>query len=141
MNKKELEKKKDQKRKEKLARKEERKSNVGPKSLDDMIAYVDENGQLTDTPPDPRNKKEVELESISVSTPKMENIETPELKGRVEHYNSDKGYGFIKSQDSVEKYFFHINSAPNNIKEGDVVTYELERGKKGMNAVNIIIEK
>lgn len=141
MNKKELEKKKDQKRKEKLARKEERKSNVGPKSLDDMIAYVDENGQLTDTPPDPKKKKEIELESINISTPKMEDVEISELRGRVEHFNSDKGYGFIKNLGSIEKYFFHINSAPASISEGNEVIFELERGKKGLNAVNISIVK
>ncbi len=141
MNKKELEKKKNQKRKEKLERKEERKNGSGKKSLDDMIAYVDENGRLTSTPPDPAKKQEVEVESISVSIPKMEDIEEVALTGKVEHYNQDKGYGFIKDSRSIEKYFFHINSAPDNIAEGNEVTFELERGKKGMNAVNISIKK
>ena len=55
-NKKELEKKRKQKRKEKQQRKEERKAS-GSKSFDDMIAYVDENGIVIDTPPD-SNKKQ-----------------------------------------------------------------------------------
>ncbi len=142
MNKKELEKKREQKRKEKQMRKEERKKNGGASSLDDMIMYVDENGQLTSTPPDPTKKKEeIDIESISVSTPKMEDVEEPDLRGKVEHYNQDKGYGFIKDLNNGEKYFFHINNAPEDITEGNEVTFELERGKKGMNAVNIIIVK
>ena len=52
MNKKELEKKKQSKKQEKLKRKENRKTNSGTKSFDDMIAYVDEHGNITDTPPD-----------------------------------------------------------------------------------------
>lgn len=135
-NKRELEKKKNQKRKEKQQRKEERKA-AGTQSLDDMIAYVDENGVITDTPPDPTQKQEVDLEDISVSTPKKEDIEEPVLKGRVEYFNPDKGYGFIKHAGSVNKYFFHISSAPDTIREGNMVTFELERGQKGMNAVNI----
>ena len=142
MNKKELEKKKNQKRKEKQMRKEERKKNGGVSSMDDMIMYVDEFGQLTSTPPDPTKKKEeVDIESISVSTPKMEEVEEEDLRGRVDYYNADKGYGFIKNLNSVEKYFFHINNAPDSIAEGNIVTFELEAGKKGMNAVNINIEK
>jgi cold shock CspA family protein len=138
-NKRELEKKKEQKRKEKQQRKEERKEG-GSKSFDDMIAYVDENGVITDTPPDPNKRQEVDLNNISVSTPKKEEVEE-ELKGHVEHFNSDKGYGFIKSLSGTDKYFFHISNAPANIAEGNVVTFELERGEKGMNAVNIVLAK
>jgi cold shock CspA family protein len=59
----------------------------------------------------------------------------------VEHFNTEKGYGFIKDIGSVEKYFFHINNAPDNITEGNQVTFELERGQRGMNAVRITIIK
>ncbi len=138
-NKKELEKKKEQKRKEKQLRKEERKAS-GSRSFDDMIAYVDENGMITDTPPDPDRKQEVELDDIVVSTPKKEEVEeTPILKGRVEYFNSSKGYGFIKNLANAEKYFFHVSNAPANITEGNIVTFELERGEKGMNAVRIAL--
>ena len=140
-NKRELEKKKEQKRQEKLKRKEERKANAGGSSLDDMIAYVDENGRITSTPPDPDKKQEVELENIAVSTPKKEEVEEVPLTGRVEHFNSDKGYGFIKNLAGMEKYFFHVSNAPADIDEGDLVTFELERGEKGMNAVRIVITK
>ncbi len=139
-NKRELEKKKEQKRKEKLQRKEERKAG-GVSSFDDMIAYVDENGFITDTPPDPTKKQEIDLEDIEVSTPKKEEIEDPILRGRVEHFNTEKGYGFIKNLSGVDKYFFHISNAPAEIAEGNTVTFELERGDRGMNAVKIVLTK
>ena len=139
-NKRELEKKKELKKKEKEKRKEERKA-AGTQSFEDMIAYVDENGMITSTPPDPEKKQEVNVESITVSTPKQEEVEEVELKGRVEHFNADKGYGFIKDLASVEKYFFHVSNAPANIAQGDLVIFELEKGTRGMNAVKIVITK
>jgi cold shock CspA family protein len=135
-NKREIQKKKEQKRKDKQKRKEERKAN-GTRSLDDMIAYVDENGIFTDTPP--LMRQEVEAGSIAISTPKKEDVEETVLIGRVEFFNPDKGYGFIKNTANIDKYFFHISNAPDNIAEGNMVTFELERGKKGMNAVKIVI--
>ena len=69
-NKKEVEKKKAQKRKEKQQRKEERKANSTGGSLDDMIAYVDENGVITTEAPDTTQKTEVDVNEIAVSTPK-----------------------------------------------------------------------
>lgn len=139
-NKKELEKKKHSKKLEKQKRKEERTSSNG-KSFDDMIAYVDEFGSLTNTPPDLTKKNKVDVDSILISTPKKEDIIEPILKGRVEFINSERGYGFIKDLKSVEKYFFHFNNAPDEIKANDLVNFELERGKKGMNAINVIITK
>ena len=137
-NKREIEKSKQQRRKEKQQRKEERKNNP-TSTFEDMIAYVDENGVITSTPPDPTNKLEVEIEDIIISTPKKEELEDPILQGRVEFFNSDKGFGFIKHIGSVEKYFFHVSNAPSSIAEGNMVTFELERGQKGMNAVKIAL--
>lgn len=135
-NKRENEKKKASKRIEKQKRKEERKAG-GTSSLDDMIAYVDENGLITSTPPEERVKEEINVENIAVSTPKKVDEGPVIYKGRVEFFNPDKGFGFIKDLSSTEKYFFHISAAPQNIAEGNVVTFETERGAKGMNAVNI----
>lgn len=137
-NKREVEKNKQQKRKEKLERREERKNNP-TNSFEDMIAYVDENGVITDTPPSERKKQEIDIEDIEISVPKKEDIEDPILQGRVEHFNADKGYGFIKHIGSADKYFFHVSSAPSGITEGNTVTFELERGQKGMNAVRIAL--
>ena len=108
-SKRELEKKKQGKKLEKQQRKEERKANRGGSSLDDMIAYVDANGMITDTPPDMSSKPKVDAETIAVFVPKKEEQEPVALRGRVEHFNTDKGYGFIKDLDSTEKYFFHIS--------------------------------
>jgi cold shock CspA family protein len=139
-NKRELEKKREQKRQEKQKRKVERKANAGDGSLENMIAFVDENGVISGTPPDPENRQEVDTESIAVSTPPKEKREDPILKGRVEHFNRDKGYGFIKDTGSIEKYFFHISNAPDEISEGDLVFFELEKGQRGMNAVRIMFQ-
>ena len=124
---------------EKQKRKEERKANAGNGSFEDMIAYVDENGLITDTPPDMNNKQEINIEDIAVSTLKKEETEETVLRGRVEYFNEDRGFGFIKDVNSTEKYFFYITSVQNPIVEGNMVTFELERGRKGMNAVRIAL--
>ena len=140
-NKRELEKRKSSKRLEKQKRKEARKANAGSGSFEDMIAYVDENGFITSTPPDSSVKEEVDVESIEISIPKKVEEDNKALVGNVEYFNSDKGFGFIKKIDSEEKYFFHISNAPASIKKGNKVTFELERGKEGMNAINIALAK
>ncbi len=106
-----------------------------------MIAYVDENGLITTTPPDKKEKEEINIEDIEISVPTKEKIEDSILKGRIEHFNKEKGYGFIKHLASVDKYFFHINNCNDNVKEGNIVLFELERGTKGLNAVNVKVEK
>ena len=135
-SKKENEKKKQAGRLEKQNRKEEKKLSGKANSFDDMIAYVDENGRITSTPPEMNSpKEEIDHEEIRISTPKQGE---PEIrKGRVEHLNSDKGYGFIKDLAGTEKYFFHVSHVLSNIVENDIVTFDLERGKRGMNAINI----
>ena len=76
--------------------------------------------------------------SIEIGVPKREAIEVPAIrKGRVEFFNHSKGFGFIKESDSQEKFFVHVNSLTEEIKEGDIVTFELERGFKGMSAIRV----
>ncbi len=140
-NKREKEKNKQKKKLDKQKRKEERKANAGSKTFEDMIAYVDENGVITDTPVDLTQVEEIDASLIDVSVPKKEEVEDVPLQGHVEFFNSDKGFGFIKDTMSGEKFFFHISNAPENISEGNRVQYELERGPKGMNAVNISMVK
>lgn len=136
--KRENEKKKQAKRIEKQKSKEERRAG-GSSSFDDMIAWVDHNGNLTDVPPEERQQKveEIKLEDIAVSTPKKEDVIEEPMKGRVEYFNETKGYGFIKDLVTTEKYFFHISEAPMDISEGRIVTFELERALRGLNAVRI----
>ena len=140
-SKRDREKLKEQKRKEKQQRKEERQSS-GPSSFEDMIAYVDENGMITSIPPtDDIKKEEINPDEIIIATPKKEETEPVILKGRVEFFNESRGFGFIKDLSGVDKYFFHVNNAAPGIVENDIVTFDLERGVKGMNAVNICLEK
>lgn len=142
-NKKEKEKKRLKKRQEKLLKKEERKANSEGGGLDNMIAYVDENGMITDTPPDPTIKrKAIVASNIEIGVPKREDVvEEIEKTGRVEFFNDQKGFGFIKDQNSQEKYFVHIHGLIDEIKEGNMVTFELEKGMKGMNAVKVKVIK
>jgi cold shock CspA family protein len=142
--KKEKEKKRLKKRKEKLERKEERKANSQKgAALEDMLMYVDENGQLVDTPPDPLKKKKINASNIEISVPKKEIDPDAGLpkKGKVEFFNDQKGYGFIKDLDTQEKFFVHIHGCNDVIAEGDKVTFDLEKGLKGMNAVNVTLVK
>lgn len=136
--KKDREKKRLQKKKEKEQRKEERKSNnMKGASLDDMISYVDEYGNLTDTPPDPKAKKtKVDLSTIQLGAAKREE-EDPIKTGKVDFFNTDKGFGFIIDSFGKERYFFHVNGLIDQVAENDKVQFELERGPKGWNAINV----
>lgn len=58
-------------------------------------------------------------------------------KGTVKFFNDSKGFGFIKEADSPREYFVHKNGLKESIKENDEVTFDLEEGKKGLNAVNV----
>lgn len=137
VGKRENEKKRIAKREEKLKKKEAKTKS----SLDDMIAYVDENGVISSTPPAENIKKEeINVEEIMIATPKKEDEGPVILRGRVEFFNESRGFGFIKNLSSVEKYFFHVNNVVGNISENNIVTFDLERGVKGMNAVNICLE-
>ncbi|MDG5799212.1 cold shock domain-containing protein [Marinilabiliaceae bacterium ANBcel2] len=137
-NKKELEKKKRKKKQDKEHKKEVRRSKSEKKSLDDMIAYVDENGKITSTPPDPDRKTEVNAEDIEVSVSKQEEVEyDPVRKGVVTFFNDAKGYGFIKDSETQESVFVHVNGLLDDIEKGSKVTFETEMGLKGINAVKV----
>ncbi|WP_430825955.1 cold-shock protein [Carboxylicivirga sp. N1Y90] len=136
-NKKEKEKKRLKKRQDKKQKKEERKSNE-TSSFDDMIAYVDENGNIVDTPPDVTKKKVINAESIEIGVPKrVEEEVDPIRKGRIDFFNEAKGFGFIKEHETNEKFFVHVNGLLEEVVENDVVQFELEQGMKGLNAVRV----
>ena len=142
-NKKEVRNKKEKKRKEKAAKRLARKEGEKKTSLDDMIAYVDENGLLTSAPPEPGKKKEeIKLEDIEVSVPRGSAVEEdPIKKGMVSFFNESKGFGFIKNLDTKQDVFVHINNVIGDIKEGNLVTYEVEMGQRGPTAVNVQLSK
>ncbi|MBX9852538.1 MAG: cold shock domain-containing protein [Cytophagaceae bacterium] len=142
-NKKEAEKKKEKKRKEKEQKKEERKANKGGNSLDDMMAYVDEYGNITSTPPDPTKKIKVNEEDIQISIPKHEDGPKGDgmRTGTVTFFNESKGYGFIKDKDTQESIFVHVKSLIDPIKENSRVTYKVEKSPKGLSAVEVTLVK
>jgi len=57
--------------------------------------------------------------------------------GTVKFFNESKGFGFVIEDDSKKEYFVHISGLIDEIKEGDAVEFELQEGKKGLNAVNV----
>ncbi len=137
VNNKEREKARNKKKKEKQKKKEERKAS-GTSSADDMIAYVDEHGNITDTPPDPGKREKIKAEDIPLGTPPREDEDLDKERiGLVTYFDNSKGYGFIKDRETQESIFTHINSHLDSIDERDTVTYRVERGLKGMNAVDV----
>ena len=138
-NKKEKEKKKQKKKEEKAQRKEERKANPKDSSLEGMMAYVDEYGNISSTPPDPLKKKRIIADQIVVGVPRRLASEevVVDRKGIVTFFNEAKGFGFIKDTESQESIFTHINSHIDAIKENDRVTFRVEQGQKGLNAVQV----
>lgn len=138
-NKKEKEKKRLKKQQEKAEKMEERKANAKKgKSLDEMMAYIDENGNISATPPDPSKRKEISHEDIQIGVPKYEPTEEDLIRtGVVNFFNDAKGFGFIKDTQSGESVFVHINQLTERIKEGDRVSFEVQMGPKGPNAINV----
>ena len=139
-NKKEKEKKKQQKKKDKAERKQERKEhNKDNNNFEDMIAYLDENGNLSATPPDPKKRMVVNVEDIEIGVPKQKPINPEDLirQGIVSFFNDAKGYGFIKDLATQESVFVHINSLTEPIKENNKVSFEVQMGPKGAVAVNV----
>jgi cold shock protein len=135
--KKEKEKQKAKNKRDKAEKMQARKSNNNKgKSLSDMMAYVDENGDLTSRPPDGRAKKEINLEDIQLGA----QVSAPEdlnKIGVVSIFNDAKGYGFIVEEKTRENIFVHANSLLQPIKERDRVTFQKERTPKGYAATNV----
>jgi len=140
LNKKEKEKKRLKKRQDKEQKKEDRKANSDKgKSLEEMFAYVDYNGNLTSTPPDPTKKIVIKSEDIQIGISRQEALDPADIirKGTVTFFNDAKGYGFIKDHETQESIFVHVNGLTCHIKENDKVTFETEMGQKGPNAIRV----
>ena len=139
-NKKERERKKQQKRKAKLEKKLEKKQvDKGAHSLESMLAYVDENGNLSSQPMDPRKKLVVDVENIDISIPRQRDISSEDhvQVGIITLFKTDRGFGFIKNPQTQQSYFFHIKSLIDPVKENNKVSFETEKGPKGPSAINI----
>ncbi len=137
-SKKEKEKQRQKKKKEKDEKRMERKASSKGGGLDNMIAYIDENGNISDTPPDPDKKIEFELGDIATSVPKQEEFDMDTSRqGKIDFFNTEKGFGFIKEIGTNESYFVHYKGLIDDVVEGDKVSFELEKGMKGLNAVKV----
>jgi cold shock CspA family protein len=141
-NKKEVKNKKDKKRKEKEKKRLIRKES-GKSSFDDMIAYVDEFGMLTSTPPDPSRKIVVEANAIETSVTKNDPSKKPDYirKGVVTFFNDSKGFGFIRDMENKQSVFVHANNLQEPIKENNIVIFEIGKGPKGTTALNVKLFK
>lgn len=135
-SKKEKEKKKAQERKEKEQKMKDRKAQKKSSSLEDMMAYIDENGNITSTPPDPNKRIEVNAEDIQLSGPRPVEEAKPR-QGIVSFFNDAKGFGFITDLENRQNVFVHINNLRQPIKQNDKVTYDIERTVRGLNALNV----
>jgi len=138
----EKEKKRLKKREDKKKKKDARKAESTPGI---QFAYVDHNGNLTDTPPDPSLKVKIDAESIEIGIPKMaegdREVFNPIRNGKVSFFDTSKGFGFIIDSENQEKYFTHVSGLVDEIAENDTVTFELEKGQRGMNAVKVTLVK
>ncbi|HUX96556.1 MAG TPA: cold shock domain-containing protein [Bacteroidales bacterium] len=141
-NKKEVRNRKEKKRKDKLQKRANKKSE-GKSNPDDMIAYVDQYGQITSSPPDPDKKIEVAADSIELDITKGRSAEPQDFirRGVIINWNDSKGYGFIRDLESNRSIFFHANSLEEPVKENNMVTFEIGKGMKGPAAMKVKLLK
>jgi cold shock CspA family protein len=135
--------KKEKKRKEKEQKRAKKKSEGKKNSFDDMIAYVDEFGMISTTPPDPDKKTVVDAESIELSITRNTDDSAPDYvrKGVVTFFNESKGFGFIRDLESRQSFFVHANNLLEPIKENNVVIFEIGKGPKGPSAMKVKLFK
>lgn len=141
-SKREKEKKKQKKREEKQKKKEARRAEAKESHGGIPFAYVDSFGNLTDTPPEPSEKEEIDASEIVLGIPqKVEEEFDPIRQGKVAFFDHSKGFGFIMDTETQEKHFVHVSGLIDEINENDKVTFELEKGQRGMNAVRVSLLK
>ena len=136
--KKDKENRKKQKKKDKERKQELRSvnSNKG-KGLEAMMAYVDENGNLSTTPPDPKKMSVIDATEIAVSVIRKEDIRVSSHKGKLTYFNAEKAYGFITDMKTQEKVFVHQTSFSEPIELNEKIAFETERTVRGLVAVNV----
>lgn len=136
-NKREREQKKKNAKKQKLEKKLERKENTTKgKTLEEMLAYVDENGNLSSTPPDLKAKKNDYIPPVVANSNEL-NPEKNTRTGIVSFFDTTKGYGFIKDNNTQESIFVHINSSSVQLENNMKVAFEIEKGPRGLAAINV----
>ncbi|TWF33634.1 cold shock CspA family protein [Chitinophaga polysaccharea] len=122
---------------DKAQRKKERKMNNNKgKSLEDMLAYVDEDGNLSTEPPKQTRKTEIDSKDIRIgATPRLPEDTT--RTGMITFFNTLKGFGFITDDKSGESIFFHINQLTEPVKERDKVSFIKEKSARGYSAAEV----
>ncbi|MDO9339317.1 MAG: cold shock domain-containing protein [Bacteroidales bacterium] len=142
-NKKEVKNKKEKKRKDKAKKKLIKKETGKKNSFDDMIAYVDEYGKISSTPPDPNKKILVEANGIELGATKNDTAQKSDFirKGVVTFFNDSKGFGFIRDMENNQSVFVHANNLQEIIKENNIVSFEIGKGPKGPTALKVKLFK
>ena len=117
--------------------------NKGAHSLESMLAYVDEKGNLSSQPMDPRKKLVVNVEDIDISIPRQSDIQSEDQVqvGIVTLFKTDRGFGFIKNLQTQQSHFFHIKSLIDPVRENNKVSFETEKGPRGPSAINIRLSR
>lgn len=137
--KKEVRSKNEKKRKEKEQKRAKKKAEGKKSNFDDMIAYVDEFGMITSTPPDPDKKTIIAVESIELGA-NRNRAESPDnilRKGVVSFFNESKGYGFIRDLTTNDRIFVHASNLLEPVQENNTVVFEIGRGPKGIAAMKV----
>lgn len=137
-SKKEKRNKKAKLKEEKAQKMRDRKlNNDKGKSLEDMLAFVDENGNLTSVPPKSANEGEGLHELATVARNRATPQAEPARTGIVTFFNTSKGFGFIADDNAKESVFFHANQLLGPVKEKDKVSFDRERTSRGYNARDV----
>ena len=139
-SKREKEKARQKKKQDKQEKRDDRKANGSKgQGLDQMLAYVDENGNLSTTPPNPQHHKPVNQQDITIGVARREPEAPEELirQGTITMFNTAKGYGFIRDQQSQQSVFVHQNELIDPVGENDRVTFETKHTPKGLSAVQV----
>ncbi len=135
-NKKALEQKRAKKKKDKLERKEERKTNNDKgKSLEEMTVYLDEFGNFTNIPPEKQKRRKPDNTDLPFS--EESNIENQTFTGVLSLFFTEKGYGFITEDGTKSTVFVHSNEMMEPITEKNFVTFGKKKGPKGYSATNV----
>jgi len=108
-----------------------------------MIAYVDEYGKISSTPPDPNKKILVEANGIELGATKIDTAQKSDFirKGVVTFFNDSKGFGFIRDMENNQSVFVHANNLQEIIKENNIVSFEIGKGPKGPTALKVKLFK
>jgi cold shock CspA family protein len=136
-SKKENKNKKAKAKEEKAQKMKERKLNNNKgKGLEEMLAYVDENGNISSVPPSGTPKNEIDSKDIQLgATPRPPESST--RTGVIAFFNSAKGYGFISDDQTRENVFVHTNDLQEPVKERDKVSFTREKNAKGYYATAV----